>query len=199
MNSGITKLFEGFEKRPPLELAKIQEAVQAINLELPPEYLEIFSFINGGEGFIGDNYCRLYQLDELVLLNESFWVKEFAPEIFIFGSNGGGEAFAFDITKNPYTIVQIPFIPMDISYIDLIGKTISEFFHSFSTAENNNLLQINRELIGKEIHERHPIVFGGDPLDLDNKVYVPTKNYAELVVFWNKVWHRHKRKTGVAK
>jgi len=86
---------------------------------------------------------------------------------------------------------------MDLDFIDLIGKTVSEFFSSFSTSEKSNLLQINRDLIGKEIHERHPIVFGGDPIDTNNKAYVPTKKYAELVVFWNKIWQS--RKTGVAK
>lgn len=197
MNLETTKFFEHFEKNHPIELVKIQEVVKAINLDLPSDYLEIFSFMNGGEGFIGDNYCRLYPLDELVSLNESFSVKEFAPEIFIFGSNGGGEAFAFDTAKSPYAIVRIPFIPMDLDFIDLIGKTVGEFFSSFSTSGKEVLLEINRDLIGKEIHETHPVVFGGDPIDPKNKAYVPTKNYAELVVFWNKIWHS--RKTGVAK
>ena len=197
MNFEITRFFEDFEKNPPIELVKIQEVVKTINLDLPSEYLEIFSFMNGGEGFIGDNYCRLYPLDELVSLNESFSVKEFAPEFFIFGSNGGGEAFAFDIAKSPYAIVKIPFIPMDLDFIALIGQTVGEFFSSFSTSEKEVLHEINRDLIGKEIHERHPVVFGGDPIDPKNKAYVPTKNYAELVVFWNKIWRS--RKTGVAK
>ena len=197
MNFEITKFFENFEKNLPIELVKIQEVAKAINLDLPSEYLEIFSFMNGGEGFIGDNFCRLYPLDELVSLNESFSVKEFAPEIFIFGSNGGGEAFAFNIAESPYVIIKIPFIPMDLDFTNLIGQTVSEFFSSFSTSERRTLLEINRDLIGKEIHEKHPVVFGGDPIDPNNKTFVPTKNYAELVVFWNKIWHS--RKTGVAK
>lgn len=90
LNSEIIKLFEAFEKNPPINSVVVQQIANAIKLELPSDYLEIFSFMNGGEGFISNEYCRLYPLDELISLNESFSVKEFAPEILVFGSNGGG-------------------------------------------------------------------------------------------------------------
>jgi hypothetical protein len=171
----------------------IEQVIKRINLDLPLEYLEIFSFMNGGEGFIGDNYCRLYPIEDLIPLNEAFSVKEFAPELFIFGSNVDGEAFAFNTTSNPFSIVEIPFIPMDMEWANLLGKTITEFFSNFSNGEEKNSPQVNKDLIGKEIHEIHPIAFGGDPLDPKNKALVPIKNYAEIVVFWNEVWHRIKQ------
>jgi len=192
LNSQIIKFLEGFEKNLTIESAMIQQVIKAINLDLPSEYLEIFSFINGGEGFISDNYCRLYSIEDLMPLNESFSVKEFAPELFIFGSNGGGEAFAFNTTSSPFSIVEIPFIPMDMKWAKLLGNTMSEFFSHFSTGVKNNSSQINKDLIGKEIHEIHPVVFGGSPLDPKNKVLVPVKDYAELVVFWNKIWQSKK-------
>jgi hypothetical protein len=197
LNSEIAKFFEHFEKNPPIKSVAIQKIVKAINFELPFDYFEIFSFMNGGEGFIGDNYCRLYPLDELVSLNQSFSVKEFAPDIFIFGSNGGGEAFAFNTSSNPFSIVKIPFIPMDIKFSNFLGKTISEFFANLSDSASKGSVQINKALIGKEIHEIHPVVFGGNPLDPKNKALVPIKDYAELVVFWNKIWQS--KKEGVVK
>ena len=58
LNSKIIKFFEGFEKNPPIELSQLQQVVKAINLDLPSEYLDIFLYMNGGEGFISDNYCQ---------------------------------------------------------------------------------------------------------------------------------------------
>jgi hypothetical protein len=78
---------------------------------------------------------------------------------------------------------------MDMELANLLGTTMTEFFSYFSNGEKNNPPQLNKDLIGKGIHEIHPIAFGGDPIDLKNKALVPIKNYAEVVVFWNKVWH----------
>lgn len=197
MNSEINKLFEGFEKNPPINSLEVQKIANAINFDLPSDYLEIFSFMNGGEGFIGNEYCRLYPLDELISLNESFSVKEFAPEIFVFGSNGGGEAFAFKATTSSVSIVKIPFIPMDVGFAELLGKTFRNFLASFNENEDNESAEINRNLIGKEIHEIQPIVFGGSPIDPKNKAFVPVKDYGKLIVFWNKIWKN--KKEGVAK
>ena len=192
MNSQIVKLIEGFEKNPAIEVEKIQQVVRAINLDLPSEYLEIFLLMNGGEGFIGENYCRFYAIEDLLPFNEAFSVKEFAPELFIFGSNGGGEAFAFHTRSNPFSIVEIPFIPMDMKLVKLLGNTMSEFFYHFSTGAKSGSPSINKDLVGKEIHEIQPIVFGGNPLDPKNKTPLRPKDYAELVVFWNRIWQNRK-------
>jgi len=88
---------------------------------------------------------------------------------------------------------------MDMKLAKLLGNTMDEFFSHFSTGAKNNSSQINKDLIGKEIHEIHPIVFGGDPIDPKNKVPVRTKDYAELVVFWNKIWQNRKNQEVVAK
>ena len=192
LNSQIIELIEGFEKNPSAELVVIQQVVRTLNLDLPLEYLDLFSFMNGGEGFIGDNYCRLYAIEDLMPLNEAFLVKEFAPELLIFGSNGGGEAFAFNTSSSPFSIVAIPFIPMDIKWAKSLGKTINEFFFHFSNSADNRVKNIppsiNNTLIGKGIHEIQPVVFGGDPVDPKNKIPLSPKDYAKLVVFWNKIW-----------
>nr|MDQ3005170.1 hypothetical protein [Chloroflexota bacterium] len=87
------------------------------------------------------------------------------------------------------------FIPMNIKLANLLGKTIDEFFSYFSTGITNVSSSINMALIGKEIHEIQPIVFGGDPLDQKNKIPLHTKDYAELVVFWNKIWKSRNQET----
>lgn len=197
LNTEITRLFKDFEKNPPIKSEAIQKILKEINLELPSDYIDIFLFMNGGEGFLGDNYCRLYPLDKLVSLNQTLSVKEFAPEIFIFGSNGNGEAFAFEMISSSLSFIKIPFIPMDTKYANFLGKTTKEFIENLGGNTNKPSTQINRALIGKEIHEIQPIIFGGDPLDPKNKALVPIGEYTKLILFWNKIWRR--RKEGLAK
>ena len=201
MNSQIIEFIEGFEKNPRAESAVNQQVVKALNLDLPSEYLNLFSFMNGGEGFIGDNYCRLYAIENLMPLNEAFLVKEFALELFIFGSNGGGEAFAFNTKSSPFSIVEVPFIPMDLKWAKLLEKTINEYFSHFSNSADNKVNSvppsINKALIGKEIHEIRPVVFGGDPLDPKNKIPLGPEDYAKFVVFWNRIWQNRKHQEAI--
>ena len=39
---------------------------------------------------------------KIIPLNESWAVQEFAPELIIFGSDGGGTAYAFDTRTKTY-------------------------------------------------------------------------------------------------
>jgi len=43
------------------------------------------------------------------------------------------------------------------------------------------------ELAGKEIFEIHPVVLGGDPIDLRNKVALSRAEHVQAVRYWNKV------------
>jgi hypothetical protein len=61
-------------------------------------------------------------------------VAEFAPGLFAFGTNGGGEAFAFDLRTSTMPIVMVPFIGMELSEARSIGTT----FNGFLTALANS-------------------------------------------------------------
>jgi len=191
MNSQVDKFIEGFEKNPAVEPALIQQIVESFGFALPTDYLALFSKMNGGEGFVGDNYCRFYPIDKLITLNQAFMVNDFAPGLFIFGSTGGGEAFAFEKRGDSNSIVKIPFIPMDIKYAEILGETIFDFFIALSSGAKNELPHaINEAIISKEIHEIQPIVFGGDPVDPKNKTLLSPDDYAKLVVWWNKQYQK---------
>ena len=47
--------------------------------------------------------------------------------------------------------------------------------------------QINEAAFCKEIHDKHPMVLGGDPTDPGNKVLVPADKHPEICTYWNKV------------
>lgn len=113
MNDLIKDLLSDFS----FEGGASKDALSAIeDLCLPEDYLSVLSEFNGGEGFIGDEYLILWKAEELITFNKEYEADKYAPGIFLFGSNGGGEGFGFDMKSKPYAIVEIPFIGMDLQY-----------------------------------------------------------------------------------
>lgn len=102
-----------FVANPPASREEIEKVQTELKFPLPKSYIEFLLIRNGGEGFIGDSYVILWKVEELVSRNSAYNVAEFAPGLFLFGSNGGGEAFGFDIRSETGSIISIPFITMD--------------------------------------------------------------------------------------
>lgn len=194
MHSILATTFESFVRNPAASRDVIQSLITAINIELPPDYIEAFQFMNGGEGFVGESYFRLYPAEKIIPLNTLYGTSEFAPNLLIFGSNGGGEAFAFDKRRTPIRITQIPFIPMRLEYAIDRGESLSECIAHLKANSKPNppASQLNPSLIGKEIHEILPVVFGGDTIDQANKVFLTPEEYAPYVVWWNRKYQQLK-------
>jgi hypothetical protein len=57
----------------------------------------------------------------LLELNKDYQVDEYAPGLFFFGSNGGGEAFAFDLRTAARPVVAVPFVGMDLSLATVLA------------------------------------------------------------------------------
>jgi hypothetical protein len=188
VNNKLLAILDGFVRNPGSPLHAINATSVLLQRQLPGDYVEVLQYMDGGEGFMGSEYVRLYPSKKLAELNKAYDVQEFAPGLLIFGSNGEGDAFAFDYRQNQPGVVRIPFIPMDIGYLEEEGSSVTEFLLSHVEAtplELRNTTTPNPELIGKEIHEMMPIVFGGSPDNLDNKVFLAPEDYAEYVRWWN--------------
>jgi hypothetical protein len=151
---------------------------------LPTDYLSIIGEFGGREGFLGEEYLRLYRIEELVTLNFAYEVQTFLPEIVVFGSNGCGEAFAF-LLHEP-TVVQVPFLPLAIEHATHRANSFAEFVRTLASFEHSP--PCNPEGVGKEVHDKHPICLGGSPTDPENKVLVPAAKHAEICTHWNKVY-----------
>ncbi|WP_442582862.1 SMI1/KNR4 family protein [Mesorhizobium sp. ASY16-5R] len=95
---------------------------------LPGDYLALLRQHNGGEGFIGDNYIVFWKVEELADFNREYEVEIYAPGIFLFGSNGGGEGYGFDTQSRAMPIVQIPFVGMERQYATPVAKDIADLF-----------------------------------------------------------------------
>jgi hypothetical protein len=103
-------LFAEFRANPPASTASIARCQTGLGFPLPPDYLQFLLQRNGGEGFVGKGYLVAWRVEELAQKNTAYLVDEAAPELLLFGSNGAGEAFAFDTRSTPVSIVAVPFI-----------------------------------------------------------------------------------------
>jgi hypothetical protein len=98
---------------PPASEKAILELASSLPRPLPPAYLKAMAIANGGTGFIGDRFVRLCFVGKLLGRNTKCQVAESAPDLFLIGSDGGGEAYASDLAKADGAVYQVPFIGLD--------------------------------------------------------------------------------------
>jgi hypothetical protein len=128
-------LFERFEARPPASLDLIARCQGDLPFRLRADYVKFLEQMNGGEGFVGENYLMAWPVEDLVQNNTDYQVAEYAPGLFLFGSNGGGEAFAFDIRSAPLPIVAVPFI-LDLDDAIVIAPNFNAFLQHLYASED---------------------------------------------------------------
>ncbi|MCZ8347457.1 MAG: SMI1/KNR4 family protein [Leptospiraceae bacterium] len=135
MKNNFDKLLSNFNTNSSISLEKLNNA---ISINLPSDYIQFMIQYNGGEGFIGlESYLILWKIDEIISLNEAYEVSEYAPGLILFGSNGGGEAFAFDTRFDKYSIVSIPFVGMDNSLAKIVATNFTDFLKVLNKGDYN--------------------------------------------------------------
>ena len=67
-------------------------------------------------------------------MNGACEAEDRAPGLFIFGSNGGGEAYAFDTRTPEIPIVSVPFVGMERRLARFIAATFERFLDILSNA-----------------------------------------------------------------
>ena len=107
-----------FKLSEPADIASIEAAEKELGFNFPDDYKAFMSKHAGGEGFIGEHYLILWRATELATFNREYEFPIYVSALVAFGSNGGGEAFAFDTRTSPPAVVMVPFIGM--SYEDSI-------------------------------------------------------------------------------
>lgn len=107
---------------------------ETLPTSIPEDYFDFLTRNNGGEGFVGDEYLIMFNAEEIVRFNQEYEVEKYAPGLLLFGSNGGGEGYAFDTTSEGCPIVKVPFIGMDHRYAKVVGQNLSDFILQLSDA-----------------------------------------------------------------
>jgi len=94
---------------------------------LPPAYVELMASSNGIEGFIGATYLILWPVEQLKELNEGYAIGEFAPGLFLIGSNGGDSGFALDTRHEPMEVKEVPFIGLSHEATKTVATSFKDF------------------------------------------------------------------------
>jgi len=87
---------------------EIRRAEEELGRRLPDDYLEFMRWRNGGEGAVGEEgYAHLCAVGELAEFNAAYAELDHLSGFLLFGSDRGGEAFAF---TDEGDVVVVPFI-----------------------------------------------------------------------------------------
>lgn len=100
-------------------------------VELPESYFSLLAFSNGGEGPLPVQplWLCLDPAEEVAGTAQAGTLRDFFPNLFVIGGNGGGEAIAFDLRAGePY-----PVVAFDMANADL-AESVRQIAPSFDAA-----------------------------------------------------------------
>ncbi|MEN2416225.1 SMI1/KNR4 family protein [Flavobacterium mesophilum] len=104
---------------------EVEIFLKQVNFILPEGFIAFFKEANGADISTDEKFVVLWELTDMIELNLDYNVEEYAPEFFIFGSDGGDTAFA--IEKSTGDIYEMPFIGMSKEEAIFLNKTFMEF------------------------------------------------------------------------
>jgi hypothetical protein len=95
-------------------------------MNTPEEYRKYMadSGVTSGELSAEPGWFDLWPAGQLAELNAAYKTQEFVPGFWGFGSNGGGELFAFDANG---CVFMIPFVPMEEKAAVKIADSWNDF------------------------------------------------------------------------
>ncbi len=67
------ELFAEFDANPPANLAAIAQCQSNLKFRLPAEYVQFLEQMNGGEGFVGNNFLRAWPVEELISVQQGLF------------------------------------------------------------------------------------------------------------------------------
>jgi hypothetical protein len=95
---------------------------------LPQDYIEFMLESDGFEGSIGKSeYIVIWPLYYIVPGNKVGYNGQFIEGLVYFGSNGGGEGYAFDARDGRMSVIMRPWIGLAFEDAVPCGNTFSEF------------------------------------------------------------------------
>jgi len=126
----LEKILVEFERNAGVSEVAIFECERHFGQEFLKDYRDFMMSSNGGEGFIGANsYLRLWKIEELPLMNDGYETVKYFPGGLLFGTNGGLEAYGFDLRTPQVKIIEVPFIGMEWEDARLLSNTFNGFLN----------------------------------------------------------------------
>ena len=117
-------MLERFDGRPPAT----EDAIRRLEPHpLPAQYLQFLRRHDGGNGFIGSQYLILWGTGELIESNSELDIAADAPGLFLFGTDGGSEGFAFDTHVDGHPVVMVSLGYLSRKEALVVGATFDDF------------------------------------------------------------------------
>ncbi|ANU23397.1 SMI1/KNR4 family protein [Planococcus donghaensis] len=138
MSTNFQKYLKSLDLNDPADPNVIRNVEDQLGFQFPIEYVNFLLHSNGGEGPIGENYLKLWRVDDLIEDNEGYSVEEFAPGLLIIGSDGGDTAYCIDTRSKEMPFVSMPFIGMDLDEVEPCGPTFNECLKILYTELNDD-------------------------------------------------------------
>lgn len=207
MDTELKNLINRIEKNVPRDNLRFENILQSFDCKFAPDYIEFMRLYNGGEGGVLDGqWLMLWPIEELKEYNDMYGVPEFAPELFLIGSNGGG--MAYGIKRKEGVFVEVEYVCMSEKDAVKIGNNFREFLFSLTyfpegkaeytvarmAADKTNRRMHERDpsLRGMHLHEIKPIILGGDPTDETNKIPLKSSDHSKYTRWWKGVIDEHR-------
>jgi hypothetical protein len=133
-------LLSGFNRNDPASIEAVRQVESVLKAPLPREYVNFLLYADGGEGVVGRSYLVLWPTKDLISLNEAYGIRDFAPGLFAFGSDGGNEAFAFDMRSHPNQAIMVPFVGMALNEIVPIADNFTNFLERLYLGAGEHLV-----------------------------------------------------------
>ena len=135
----IEKIFAkySFQKRTEKLKRTIDEVENKINFLLPKDYKFYAENFAENESFIGNEFVRLWDFNEILEINNEYEIIENLKNTIAIGGNGSSEFIAIEFLENEeYRIVLSPFIDLsDINHME-IGNSFTDFFERLEKGKN---------------------------------------------------------------
>ncbi len=132
------------------------------------------------KGWLNDDYLILFSEAEVEGASTKYGVSQSLPGLKILGLLGWDDFIVRDGKGGTYSV---PTVPLDRQHL-----------RSFNLPKTA-LLKPDDRFMGKIKWYVKPLVFGGDPKEDKNLVWVTHEQHAELVVWWNNQYRAIKAQT----
>ncbi len=115
-------------KRAAKPTITVELIEKIVNFTLPNDYLIFAQYYSGFEEFIGEEFVRLWDIDELMETNQGYQIFTNLPKTLGIGTNGGGEFIAMEqLDDGKIRMVISPLINLDKESHIEIGKSFTDF------------------------------------------------------------------------
>jgi hypothetical protein len=127
MQERLQRLTAGFRCNHGIARSVVTETMELLSVRPPDDYVEFMAICDGGDGHVGTSLLDLWPVGQVPQLNRDYQVQRFAPGLVVFGSDGGGVAYAFDARQTPASIVSVEFGNVDLAEVRPLGDTFTAF------------------------------------------------------------------------